>query len=84
MTGYEMTPKVAAMNKPVHSPRWYAPWRQVETRAADDPADVGTAFGLELSLAAEAAPSRTAVSPSRRQGWMQRLSARRRASVSAG
>jgi len=33
------------------TPPWYAPWRRVErARAEDDPADHGTAFGLELSL----------------------------------
>lgn len=37
------------MNKLANSAPWYAPWRQ---RAAveDDPADLGTAFGLDLSL----------------------------------
>ncbi|GMV45700.1 MAG: hypothetical protein AMXMBFR66_10980 [Pseudomonadota bacterium] len=31
---------------------WYAPWRSVERAAADetDAADLGTAFGLDLSL----------------------------------
>jgi len=31
---------------------WYAPWRSVERAEADetDPADLGTAFGLDLSL----------------------------------
>ncbi|MFO1292497.1 MAG: hypothetical protein U1F07_05385 [Rubrivivax sp.] len=34
-----------------HAP-WYAPWRSVERAPADesDPADLGTAFGLDLSL----------------------------------
>ena len=72
------------MNKSAHGPRWYTPWRQLETRAADDPADVGTAFGLELTLAAEAMSGKAAASPARRPGWMQRLAAKRRASVPAG
>ena len=73
------------MNKPVPGPRWYAPWRPSETRLADDPADVGTAFGLELTLAAEATSGKASVtSASRRAGWMQRLAARRRPNVSAG
>ena len=70
------------MNKPAPGPRWYTPWRQVDTRAIDDdPADVGTAFGLELTLAAGPAPGTAAASPSPRQGWMQRFAARRRAPV---
>jgi hypothetical protein len=76
--------QVAAMNKPIPGPRWYAPWRQSETRVADDPADVGTAFGLELTLAAEPQGKASVTSASRRAGWMQRLAARRRATVSAG
>ena len=72
------------MNKPAHGPRWYTPWRQGEARVADDPADVGTAFGLELSLAAESSPSKADASPARRPGWMQRFTAKRRASISAG
>jgi hypothetical protein len=66
------------MSKPVPSPRWYQPWRQAEARAHDDPADLGTCFGLEVSLSAEPAP-RKAATPGRRLGWMQRLAARRRA-----
>ena len=73
------------MNKPVPGPRWYAPWRQSEMCLADDPADVGTAFGLELTLAAMVAPDKAAAASAlRRPNWMQRIAARRRATLSAG
>jgi hypothetical protein len=81
---YEIDTQVAAMNKPAHGPRWYAPWRQGEARVADDPADVGTAFGLELTLAAQTPPGTSPEPSARRPGWMQRLTTRRRASISAG
>ena len=48
---------------------WYAPWRRVERRPdAADPADLGTAFGLDLSLAAveDLAPVRDRSDPERR------------------
>jgi len=66
------------MNKTANPPRWYAPWRQGEVRAADrtaDPADLGTCFGLELTLAAMSTPGPAA--PARRVGWMQRFSSKR-------
>lgn len=69
------------MNDNARSAPWYAPWRSVERApAADDPADLGTAFGLDLSMApAEepppAAPKRRDTSPGR---WLDRLPLRRR------
>jgi hypothetical protein len=42
----------------------------VAKRAAEDPADVGTAFGLELSMEPPPEPQPT---PARRSGWMLRL-----------
>ena len=62
------------MNKPEFSPRWYLPWRQGESRQADDPADLGTAFGLELSLTPDPQP-KPAGEPQNRTGWMHRLAA---------
>lgn len=38
------------MNDAVSTLRWLTPWRQVERPVADDPADLGTAFGLDLSM----------------------------------
>jgi len=64
------------MNKPATPSRWYTPWRN-PTQAQDDPADLGTAFGLDLSLQDLAAPPRPAVSR-RLAGWVQRWAARRR------
>jgi hypothetical protein len=67
------------MNKPANSARWYQPWRRAETRE-QDPADLGTCYGLELTLAADPAPAKPAA-PARRGGWVQRLTSKRSASV---
>lgn len=66
------------MNKPDQAPRWYQPWRRAESAAPSDPADLGTCFGLEATLAETAAPSKPAAAPTRRAGWMERLAAKRR------
>ncbi|MBI5718369.1 MAG: hypothetical protein HZC37_11875 [Burkholderiales bacterium] len=66
------------MNKPATPPRWYQPWRASEGRV-QDPADLGTCYGLEMTLTAEPAPTKTAAVPARRVGWMQRLTSRARA-----
>lgn len=69
------------MNKPAaHPPRWYQPWRPAEGRV-QDPADLGTCYGLEMTLSAEAAPTKTAAAPTRRLGWVQRLTAKGRAAL---
>ncbi len=63
------------MNKPAAPNRWFSGLRAVARPAQDDPADYGTAFGLDLSLnelVHEPAPM-----PKRPPGWMQRLAARR-------
>jgi hypothetical protein len=58
--------------------RWYSLWRSADRPAPDtDPADLGTAFGLEMSmLDAAADPPAPVVAP--RPAWMQRLTTRRR------
>lgn len=58
--------------------RWFAAWRTREPAASPlDPADCGTAFGLDLSIPDELAPPRpTAPVP---QGWRARWASRRRA-----
>ena len=62
------------MNKPAAPNRWFSGLRAAERPAQDDPADYGTAFGLDLSLNALHEP----VLPAKRSpGWMQRLAARR-------
>ena len=68
------------MNKHANPPRWYQPWRRTDAQAMDDPADLGTCFGMEVMLAAEPAPTKTGAGP-RRVGWMQRFASRRRAAV---
>jgi len=61
------------------SPRWYAVWRGRPAEApVMDPADLGTAFGLDLSFR-EPEPPRPAAPPAAR-GWMARWTARRSAS----
>ena len=69
------------MSKPATSPRWYRPWRQAEARVQDDPADLGTCFGLEMSLTSLAAepPAKASAPLAPRRGWMQLLTSRRRA-----
>jgi hypothetical protein len=41
------------MNDAIRDPRWHHPWRQHNAAAPQDPADLGTAFGLDLSLQRE-------------------------------
>jgi len=67
------------MNKANRPAPWYAPWRSGAAQAVDDdPADMGTAFGLDYSLnllVTEPPPEPKGES---RPGWMQRLSSRRK------
>lgn len=64
------------MNKPASPRRWFQGWRPAPRPAEDDPADYGTAFGLDLSLPAE---SPVAVTPAaKRPGWVQRMAERRK------
>ena len=67
------------MTKPATTSRWYQPWRSAEAPAPIDPADLGTCFGLELSLTPEPTPAKPA--PARRRGWMQRLTTKRGAAA---
>ena len=67
------------MNKPDASHRWFGHWRAVERPAQDDPADLGTAFGLDLSLSEAVDDGPGPPSPMDGQaGWMQRLTVRRK------
>ena len=55
--------------------RWYHAWRSTPRPAPDtDPADLGTAFGLELSMSEPAELPAPAGAP--RLGWMRRLAGR--------
>jgi len=55
---------------------WFHSWRSTPRPAPDtDPADLGTAFGLDLSMSeAPLPPAATEARP----GWVQRLADRRR------
>ncbi len=65
------------MNKLAPPARWYAPWR-TQALAPMDPADLGTAFGLDLSLQ-DPGPAERPAAADRPHGWVQRWAARRRA-----
>ncbi len=67
------------MKNDARSPtRWFTAWRARPAVApAPDPADFGTAFGLDLSILGDDAPPRTV--PVAPQGWRARWAARRRA-----
>jgi hypothetical protein len=69
------------MTKAAPPNRWFSGWRAAERPAAIDPADLGTAFGLDLSLNElnhEPAPHSPEAG---RRGWMQRLASRRKPSA---
>ena len=68
------TAKGIVMNKAAPSPRWFSGWRAAERPVQDDPADLGTAFGLDLSLNELIHEPQ----PPRRRSWMQRLALRRK------
>ena len=60
--------------------RWFASWRFARPAPSVDPADYGTAFGLEMSLEDEAAAAPPAP-VERRPGWVRRLARRRPSAV---
>ena len=67
------------MNKSDPPHRWFGHWRAIARPPQDDPADLGTAFGLDLSLselAEDPPPPRTPLEG--RAGWMQRMVSKRR------
>jgi hypothetical protein len=64
---------MSSSTKAVNPQRWFSAWRSTARAApADDPADVGTAFGLELSMSN--APAEPVTS---RPSWVRRLKLRR-------
>ena len=69
------------MNKAAPSHRWFAGWRATERPAQDDPADLGTAFGLDLSLNELQHEPPLSPPPERRAGWVQRWAGRRKPSA---
>ncbi len=65
------------MNKADQSNRWFSAWRAPRRPQEADPADMGTAFGLDLSLDIlhpETNPAPTA----RPASWVARLALRRK------
>jgi len=59
--------------------RWFGLWRAAERAPEDDPADLGTAFGLDLSLSELGDELPPPPPPMQgKAGWMQRLTLRRR------
>lgn len=65
------------VNKTISPQRWFSAWRLGERPAPDtDPADLGTAFGLDLSLV-EISTEPPPAAP-RRAGWVRRLTTRGR------
>lgn len=67
------------MTRPTVPPPWYAPWRSAaEPVASEDPADLGTAYGLDLSIDPLPRPRDGAEAASDDDRWVQRPGARRR------
>ena len=66
--------------KTAHTQRWFSIWRSADRPAPDtDPADLGTAFGLEMSML-ETPTEPATPSAGRRPAWVRRLTGRRRPS----
>ena len=63
--------------------RWFTGWRFAERVPHDDPADEGTAFGLDMSLGPEWAESepQPAPPPARAPAWLHWLTPRRRPAI---
>lgn len=58
--------------------RWFHAWRASPPPVAElDPADLGTAFGLDLSLHELRHEAQAAASTTGQPGWMSRLTRRR-------
>ena len=72
-----MDTKAAARN------RWFKGWRFAARVPHDDPADEGTAFGLDMSLGPDWTESepQPAAPTARASAWMQWLTARRRPAI---
>lgn len=65
--------------KAATSNRWFTGWRFAERAPQNDPADLGTAFGLDMSLDPDwTEPAPVSAPVARPPGWVKRLTARRR------
>ncbi len=68
------------MTQPSKPQRWFSAWRSSEPARYDDPADLGTAFGLDLSMEDSVAEA-PAGEPQAQPGWAQRLGLRRKSAT---
>lgn len=66
------------MTKATTPNRWFPGWRAPEAAVEVDAADLGTAFGLDLSLAELRHEPPPTVRAARQPGWVQRLASRRK------
>ncbi len=67
------------MDKPPPAQRWYQRRRKDPGHVPQDAADVGTAFGLDLSLAEQPTAEQATAQPAEpRPGWTQRVMGRQR------
>ncbi len=74
------TLRARAMSHPkaVRLQRWFSNWRSAARPAPDtDPADLGTAYGLEMSLLEHPVEPAAPVA-ARRPAWIRRLTSRHR------
>jgi hypothetical protein len=73
------------MSHAASTPRWYTPWRAAAPAdSAIDAADLGTAFGLDMSIDTfqpDEPVRRAKPMPAARAGWVARLSLRRKPAV---
>lgn len=59
--------------------RWFGLWRAAERSLEDDPADLGTAFGLDLSLSElDGGDEPPPQASEGKAGWIQRMTLGRR------
>jgi hypothetical protein len=66
------------MTKAATPNRWFPGWRAPEPAVEVDAADLGTAFGLDMSLNELRHEPPPTVRASRQPGWVQRLASRRK------
>jgi len=73
--------KAHVMKKAESPARWYHPWQSQRVKDDDDAADMGTAFGLDMSIsdeAADAAAAARTATATRELGFMARWNNRRK------
>ncbi|WP_201495192.1 hypothetical protein [Rubrivivax sp. A210] len=63
--------------------RWFQAWRADRRPLEADPADMGTAFGLDASFDADHGRAPQIAPAEARQGWFKRLAGRGRRPASA-